>query len=541
MRYRMLAWAATAVLFAGPVAAQSFPTDNPVLPRMWQEGMEHSQVYPLAQALLDSIGPRLTGSPALKAGSDWLIATYGKWGIAARAEQYGTWLGWRRGISHIDLIRPRVRSLEGMTLAWSPATPKGRAVEAPVILLPEVSDSAAFAAWLPQAKGKAVAISFPQPTCRPDAQWEEFAGGAQTGRRGFGFFGGAAGGPNAFEQMRRERAAADSAWDRRIQHSGYSARELPKVLEDAGAAGILTSTWSGGYGATRIFQARTERVPTYDLSCEDYGLVARLAEHNQGPVVRMQAEAEFLGTVPTFNTIAEIKGTEKPDEYVVLSAHFDSWDGAEGATDNGTGTITMLEAMRILKATYPHPKRTIIVGHWNSEEQGLNGSRAFAHDHPEVVQGLQALFNQDNGTGEIASISMQGLTDAGAHFGHWMSLLPGELTRDVSLSLPGTPSGGGTDNASFACAGAPAFGLGSAPWDYFQYTWHTNRDTFDKIAFSNLRKNATLTAMLAYLAAEDAGTIPRDRRVMPTNPRTGEQMTWPACRDGMRSVEESRR
>ena len=99
--------ASAAALFAGPVAAQSFPTDNPVLRRMWQEGMEHSQVYPLAQALLDSIGPRLTGSPALKAGSDWLIATYRSWGITARAEPYGTWRGWRRGKG---LLNPRVCS-----------------------------------------------------------------------------------------------------------------------------------------------------------------------------------------------------------------------------------------------------------------------------------------------------------------------------------------------------------------------------------------------------------------------------------------------
>ena len=102
--------------------------------------------------------------------------------------------------------------------------------------------------------------------------------------------------------------------------------------------------------------------------------------------------------------IAEIKGSEKPDEYVVLSAHFDSWDGASGATDNGTGTVMMLEAMRILKQAYPNPKRTILVGHWGGEEQGLIGSRAFAEDHPEIVQGCRRLFNQDNGTGRVADI-----------------------------------------------------------------------------------------------------------------------------------------
>src|SRR6185503_7401863 len=114
-----------------------------------------------------------------------------------------------------------------------------------------------------------------------------------------------------------------------------------------------------------------------------------------------------------FNTIAELKGSQKPDEYVLLSAHFDSWDGGSGATDNGTGTIAMMEAMRILKTVYPNPKRTIVIGHWSGEEQGLNGSRAFAADHPEIVKGLQALFIQDNGTGRVSNIGGAGVLGAG--------------------------------------------------------------------------------------------------------------------------------
>jgi carboxypeptidase Q len=524
---------------AGAVA-QSFPTDNPVLRKIWDEGMDRSQTTALMQALTDSIGPRLTGSPALKAGSDWLIALYTKWGVAAHAEQYGTWLGWRRGPSHVDLIRPRVRSLEAMALSWSPPTPKGKPVEGDVVLLPDLPDSAAYAAWMPQVKGKFVAISFPQPTCRPDAAWEEYSAPAATDRMMMRFMGGRAA-PTVFDEMRAERAAADSAWNARFStprqpgKTGYSTRTLPAALERAGAAGILTSEWPNGYGAVRIFQARTEKIPTFSLSCQDYGLVARLAEHHQGPVVRADAEAEFLGNVPTINTIAELKGAEKPNEYVVLSAHFDSWDGGSGATDNGTGTVIMMEAMRILKAVYPNPKRTILVGHWNSEEQGLNGSAAFAHDHPEVVQGLQALFNQDNGTGRIASISALGMEGASEFLGRWVGQLPSELSRGLRLDLPGQPSGGGSDHASFICAPAPAFSLGSDPWDYFSYTWHTNMDTYDMVVLDNVRRNAVLTAMLAYLASEDPQTIPRVERVMPVNPRTGQQGTWPTCRDGMRT------
>ena len=126
--------------------------------------------------------------------------------------------------------------------------------------------------------------------------------------------------------------------------------------------------------------------------------MARLAERDQGPRLRATSTAQFAAEAPAINTIAEIKGTEKPNEYVVLSAHFDSWDGGSGATDNGTGTVIVMEAARILKAVYPNPKRTIIVGHWNSEEQGLNGSAAFAADHPETL----IVVTADHETGGLA-------------------------------------------------------------------------------------------------------------------------------------------
>jgi Zn-dependent M28 family amino/carboxypeptidase len=194
----------------------------------------------------------------------------------------------------------------------------------------------------------------------------------------------------------------------------------------------------------------------------------------------------------------------------------------------------MMEAMRILKVAYPNPRRTILVGHWSGEEQGLNGSRAFAHDHPEIVQGLQALFNQDNGTGRVVNISMQGLTGAGAHFGAWLAKIPQEITGFINLNIPGSPGGGGSDYASFICAGAPAFSLSALNWGYGTYTWHTNRDTYDKIVMDDLRNNATLTAMLTYLASEDPQKVSRERRVL-ANPRTGEPGQWPQCRDGART------
>jgi Zn-dependent M28 family amino/carboxypeptidase len=288
----------------------------------------------------------------------------------------------------------------------------------------------------------------------------------------------------------------------------------------------------------KVFSAATRTIPHVQLSCEDYGLVMRLAANRQGPRLRLDARSEDLGEVPVFNVVAELKGSEKPDEYVVLSAHLDSWDGSSGATDNGTGTTTMLEAIRILRQSYPNPKRTIVVGHWGGEEQGLIGSRSFVADHPEIVRGLHALFNQDNGTGRVRNISMQGLVGAGAAFGKWFARLPAEVTESVNVGNPGMPSGGGSDNASFACHGTPAFGLGSLNWDYFSYTWHTNRDTYDKIVPEDLKRNATLTAMLVYLADQEPEQLGRERRVMPVVQRTGQQAVWPECGTPARAFSE---
>ena len=122
-----------------------------------------------------------------------------------------------------------------------------------------------------------------------------------------------------------------------------------------------------------------------------------------------------------------------------------------------------------------------------------------------------------------------------------MAQLPTELSSDIKLQIPGAPGRGGTDNASFICHGAPAFGLSSRPWEYFSYTWHTNRDTYDKLFFDELRSNATLTAMLAYLAAEDPVSLPRDRRVMPPDQTTQQPQSWPDCTPAARSSQESRR
>ncbi|HUG27968.1 MAG TPA: M20/M25/M40 family metallo-hydrolase [Gemmatimonadales bacterium] len=517
--------AAAVTLGAFPLAAQQaqLPTADPIIRQMWDEGMTtRSQVYRLAQVLTDSIGPRLTSSPGFNSAVDWSLAKLGEWGITARREQYGTWMAWDRGHTHLDLIAPRKRTLEGRILAWSEGT-GGRAVEGDVVVPPMFASAEQVRGWLASVRGKFVALSFPEPTCRPDDNWERLAT------------------PESFATMQAERETAREEWlDRLVTIIGaptpanqVNAR-VAAAVEDAGALGVLTSTWPNAFGVTRVFASRTDRIPSLDLSCEDYGLVARLAHHDQGPRIRLSAESAFLGEQPAYNVLGEIRGTEKPDEYVVLSAHLDSWDGASGATDNGTGSVMMLEAMRILKATYPNPKRTIILGLWGGEESGLIGSGAFAADHPEVIRGLQAAFNQDNGTWRVDYIRMMGYTEAGAHFGRWFGKLPRQITQHIELDIPGEPERGGSDHMSFICHGAPGFRLQSNYPDYRQNTWHTSRDTFDKIIFDDLRNNATLAAMLAYQASEDPALIPRTQRVLPPS-SSGQPQNWPACGNVRRS------
>lgn len=560
----------------------TFPTEDATLKRIWTVGMDSSRLEQLGQVLLDSIGPRLTGSPGMKSASDWVMSQYKAWGIEARVDTYGTWRGWRRGTSHIDLVGPRVRSLEGTMLAWSPGT-NGRAVTAEAIILPKFTDSTAFVRWLPQARGKIVLLSPAWPTCRPSEDWYRFATAESKARM-----------DTIVSVMQREWAVDTRDSTKLYRGTGKSlglgTGTLGMRLEQAGVAGMITSRnklsgfgmpgggggfggggpgggqgggaapagnmsgggparslppagratglGSGGWGTTEIFESYNTIAPAMTLSCEDYALVYRLAENDQKPMVRIDADAQLLGEVPAFNTIATIRGTEKPDEYVILSAHFDSWDGSSGATDNGTGTLMAMEAMRILKKVYPNPKRTILVGHWSSEEQGLNGSRAFAADHPDVLRGLQALFNQDNGTGRVQSLSAAGLTAIGPHLRDWYAKLPSFYTDSMSPNVVAwnfrdTPTGnpGGTDGAVFACYATPSIGMGALNWNYGSYTWHTNRDTYDKVVFDDLRHNATLAAMLAYLASEDPVFIDRTKSpgTWPAN--------WPAnCGDAPRAT-----
>jgi hypothetical protein len=158
-----------------------------------------------------------------------------------------------------------------------------------------------------------------------------------------------------------------------------------------------------------------------------------------------------------------------------------------------------------------------------------------------VVKGLQALFNQDNGTGEVDTVQTNGFVDAAAALARWMARMPADMTRNITLMLPGVAHNESTDSDAFDCRDAPAFFLTSSDWSYTDYTWHTNRDTYDKINFDEVKRNATLVALFAYEASEDPATVARTRRVPPTDPRTGQALRVPQCDPAPRSWATSRR
>ena len=229
------------LLLSGSLAHAQGPKD-PVVENIVKEATENSQLEVLAHELLDGIGPRLVGTPEMQKAHDWAVAKYKTWGIEARNEKWGEWRGWQPGVTNDSMIHPRVQSLDATQLAWSPGT-KGKGVTAELVIIPDVQDSIAFQRWLPAVKGKLVMISMNQPTGRPEYNWEEFAT------------------KESLEKMKETRKAATDAWNERIRKTGYNTRTLPAALEKAGAAGIVTSNWTGGFGVNKIFGAYPKRVP----------------------------------------------------------------------------------------------------------------------------------------------------------------------------------------------------------------------------------------------------------------------------------------
>jgi hypothetical protein len=482
--------------------------EQAVLSGMLERGRDQTQAKRDAHHLFDVIGPRLTASPADLAAHNWLRGVYQEMGLEAWNETYAKLPGWRRGPTHADLIFPRVRTLEALAAGWSPAT-RGP-VEATVVTFPAMNTPEEFRKWLTTVRGSFVMASAPDSTCRPIENWQAFAK------------------PEAVDRMDAERKKVYEDWAASFKKIGVESKDFPKKVEEAGASGIFVKTWlkdlpipqpRDAWGASVIMDAGSERVPMLNLSCEDYGLVWRLAESGDHPRVRVSVDSQFLGASPVENTFAKIPGTEHPEETIILSAHLDSWDAASGATDNGTGTLKMLEAMRILRDLYPKPRRTILVRHWSGEEQGLADPHAVSGDLKKIAAGIQLVLEQDVGTGRAASLlPLSNVPETDHALESFIRQLPVEIGGGLTVQGMSESGASGPE----PCNGFAVVELytvdktkGNSPesmkgftWSYSPYTHHTNLDTYDKVIFEEVQFDATLAAMLAYEAAERPEPMP---------------------------------
>ena len=256
------------------------------------------------------------------------------------------------------------------------------------------------------------------------------------------------------------------------------------------------------------------QAPQVVLAVEHYGRIVRTLEKKIPVTLQMDIDNKFYDADQNaFNLIGEIPGTDKADEVVMLGAHFDSWHSGTGATDNAAGSAVMMEAMRILKTTGVRLRRTVRIGLWSGEEQGLLGSRAYVTAHfgdPATMQlkpehaKFAGYFNVDNGTGQIRGVYLQGNESVAPIFQAWM-----EPFRNLGMTTLAIRSTGGTDHLSFDAVGLPGFQFIQDPIEYDTRTHHSNQDVYERVQANDMMRNAVIVAAFAYHAANRDEKLPR--------------------------------
>jgi hypothetical protein len=481
------------------------PVDLAALERIKAEGLDRSQVMDVAWFLTDVYGPRLTGSPTFKAAGDFAVRRLTEWGLVNVAlEPWGPFgRGWSNERFYAHAVSPQRYPIIGYSKAWTPGTSGKVTAEA---VLAVIEDETGF----DQYKGKLggtfvlmspvapVRVSFsPQARRESDERLAELAQPAGERPRGGG------------EPPRG---------------GGRSTRTLAaRVLQfflDEGVVAVITPGSGRGDGGSLLVQSGGSRephaapvVPQVVFSAEQYARIARTLRRGIPVTLEVDVENRFYDeTLDSFNVIAELPGTDKADELVMLGAHFDSWHTGTGATDNAAGSAVMMEAVRILRATGLPLRRTVRLALWAGEEQGLLGSRAYVQQHFGDPQGglkpahakLAAYFNVDMGTGKIRGIYQQQNPDVGPIFSAWMKPF-----ESMGATLVSPRNTGSTDHISFDRAGLPGFDFVQDPIEYFSRTHHTNQDVFDRLLEGDLKHNAVIVASFVYHAANRDEPLPR--------------------------------
>jgi carboxypeptidase Q len=513
-------------LFEIPATAQS-STDPDINTKIRKEEMGNSQIMRTMHFLADVYGPRLTGSPNHKAAANWAIQQMQAWGLEnAHLEPWDFGHpGWVNEQSSGYIVSPIKDQLTFKVLAWSPSTKGTIKAQVFQLVLPDKPTKEQLAAYLDSVKDKVkdrivlTGKSEPAPLTMdvPARRLDDKIVAERYDPKN----------PNAGTFGNRPQpAGADQT------PQGLTAPQINEQIDQflvANHALVRVNDARREHGQIRAFQNRTydpEKVlPTVVLRNEDYGRIARTLADGAPITLEFKIVNRFYPEGKTsYNTIAEIPGSDKKDEVIMLGGHLDSWHSATGATDNAIGCAMMMEATRILKALGVKPRRTIRVALWSGEEEGLLGSQAYVKQHfgttedpkPEFLK-LGAYFNIDSGTGRVRGAGIFGPPEDA-------DILRQILAPFADLGVAGAIANknrrlGGTDSTSFSQAGLPGIGLQQDPIDYFTNTWHTNLDTYERIIEDDARKSAIVIAAAVYQLAMRDDPLPRfSKSDMPPKP-----------------------
>jgi len=531
-RIAVLLAAVVTVALAAQTAEQ---VDNAAIAKIRDEGLNRSQVMDTLFWLTDRYGPRLTGSTEFEEAGDWAVKQLQSWGISnARKERFAFGRGWSLVKFHASMVEPRAMPIIGMPKAWTPGTGGLHTAE---VLRPEITNAEQAAQWRGKLRGKIVltqparevrmldgpivlryaddpkwleeALSMPPPRGGGAGAGRGAAGGGRAGAAGGRAGGGGRGAAGGFNVNQFYREEGVLALFDRGSNSDMSAGGSDLSWQTQRVDGGTIFVGSGGQPSA----AADAGLPQVTVAVEHYNRMVRLLEHNVPVRVELNVEVSTREeTQPNgFNVIAEIPGTDKADEIVLVGAHFDSWHGATGATDNGTGSAAMMEVLRIFKATGLQPRRTVRIGLWGAEENGLVGSAAYVREHlgtreqpkPELAK-TSAYFNIDNGTGRIRGIWMQSNTAVKPIFEAWIRPL-----KDLGVEILGPRSVTSTDHTRFDSVGVPGFQFVQERYEYNSRTHHSNMDFYDRVQVEDMKQMATVAAVFAWQAANRDAMLPR--------------------------------
>jgi hypothetical protein len=482
--------------------------DLGVVQRIRDEGLSRSHIAALADHLTNVIGPRLTGSTGMKRANEWTAEQLRGWGLVnVSIEPWGRFgRGWERVSFAGRILEPWVQPLQGSPLAWSGST-RG-AVTGPVMIV-AIADSSDFAKYRGKLRGAfilqdtviAVGPDFdPAPLRTPLERLLD-----TTAQRGGGRF------PQQSPEA-QARFRARQQLNRQIYDFLRAERAAAVLSYSSRQYGIIRPQ-GGPYQGTVRDTLTFEPLPAVQLSQEQFFQLYRNV--SRGLPVRMELSVQnrwLTDDLQAYNTVAEIPGGDLKDQVVMLGAHLDSWFGGTGATDNGAGSVVMMEAVRILKTLGLEPRRTIRIALWSGEEQGLLGSRAYVRNHQPELAKISAYVNLDNGTGRVRGIWNQS-NDAAVPIFEQI-LWP---FRDLGVVAVRRGNTGGTDHLAFDAAGVPGFNFIQDPIEYGTRTHHTDADTYERLVLDDLKQAATVIAYTVYHLAMRDEMMPRK----PAPPATG--------------------